>query len=157
MIRYLCDLCKRELDPDEDIRYVVKMEILAAFDPSVADEEDDDRDHLQEIQGILERLEQSADQVGENVYQQLRFDLCPECRKRFVENPLGREIAKVLDFSKNVAGGGHGRPGQLGRVVGCFASVLPGTVWRGAAVLAAGGLCLVVRCWSTRPDARRNP
>jgi hypothetical protein len=102
MIRYLCDLCKRELDPDEDIRYVVKMEIRAAFDPSVADdEEEDDRDHLQEIQSMLERLEQCNDQVGEDVYQQLRFDLCPECRKKFVKNPLGREIAKVLDFSKN--------------------------------------------------------
>ena len=102
MIRYVCDLCKRELDPDEDLRYVVKMEVYAAFDPNVAQEQDDDRDHLQEIQDILERLEQSdSEQVGEDVYQKLRFDLCPECRKRFLRNPLGRETAKALDFSKN--------------------------------------------------------
>ncbi len=101
MIRYSCDMCKRELDPDEDLRYVVKMEVYAAFDPTSADE-DDDRDHLQEIQDILERLEDAeSDEIGEDIYQQLRFDLCPECHKKFISNPLGREIAKVFGFSAN--------------------------------------------------------
>lgn len=102
MIRYCCDLCKRELDPEEDLRYVVKMEIYAAFDPMTADELDDDRDHLQEIQDILERLEDSeSEHIGEEVYQQLRFDLCPECRKKLGKNPLSREAAKVVNFSEN--------------------------------------------------------
>lgn len=102
MIRYTCDLCKREMDPDEDLRYVVQMEIYAAFDPTTDSEEDEDRDHLQEIQDILERLEQAdADRVGDDVYQRLRFDLCPECRKKFIKNPLGKEHGKVLGFSKN--------------------------------------------------------
>ena len=102
MIRYFCDLCKRDLDPDRDLRYVVKVAVYAAFDPTVADEEDDDRDHLQEIQDILERLgDAESDQVDDDVYKELRFDLCPECRRKFVKNPLGRETAKVLDFSKN--------------------------------------------------------
>ena len=102
MIRYYCDLCKRDLDPERDLRYVVKVEVYAAFDPTVADDEDDDRDHLQEIQDILERLgDAESEQVGDDVYKELRFDLCPECRRKFVKNPLGRETAKVLDFSEN--------------------------------------------------------
>lgn len=104
MIRYTCDVCGRELNPKLDLRYVVKMEVYAAFDPTAADEEDDDREHLQEIQDILERLEDAdSDQIGDDVYQQLRFDLCPECRKRFLDNPLGREVAKakVFGFSQN--------------------------------------------------------
>lgn len=101
MIRYSCDCCKRELDPEDDLRYVVKVEVYAAFDP-VTNEEEDDRDHLQEIQDILERLEDTENEyIGDDVYQQLRFDLCPECRRRFLKNPLGREPAKVLDFSEN--------------------------------------------------------
>jgi hypothetical protein len=101
MIRYTCDLCKRELDPEDDLRYVVKVEVYAAFDPTTTDEEDD-RDHLQEIQDVLERLEDAeGDQIGDEVYQQMRFDLCPECRKKFVENPLRRETAKVVGFSEN--------------------------------------------------------
>ena len=103
MLRYSCDLCKCELDPQHDLRYVVKMEVYAALAP-VGTNDDDDCDHLQEIQDVLEHLEDADDDaVGEDVYRQLRFDLCPECRKRFIENPLGREIAvaKAVGFSKN--------------------------------------------------------
>ena len=100
MIRFTCDLCKREIDPEGDLRYVVKIEIYASLDPMVLEE--DDRDHLQEMQDILERSEDlDSDQIGDDVYQQLRFDLCPECRRRFLKNPLGRENAKILNFSEN--------------------------------------------------------
>ena len=53
MIHHSCDCCKRALEAD-DLRYVVKMEVYAAFDPAATDELDDDRDHLQEIQEILQ-------------------------------------------------------------------------------------------------------
>jgi hypothetical protein len=99
MIQYSCDLCKRPLDPQDDLRYVVKVEVYAAFDPV---EMDDDTDNLQEIHEILERIEDVAsDEIGEDVYQQLRFDLCPECRKKFLKNPLGRKLVEQFDFSQN--------------------------------------------------------
>ena len=104
MIRYSCDLCKRDIDPEDDLRYVVKMEVYAAFDPAANNEDEADRDHLQEIQDILERLDDAADDsIGDDIYQQLRFDLCPECRRRFIQNPLGRQasIAQAMGFSKN--------------------------------------------------------
>jgi hypothetical protein len=102
MIRYSCDLCKRALDPEEDLRYVVKIEVYAALDPAAAAEDENDRDHLEELQDILECLEDADDaQIGDDVYQQLRFDLCPQCRKRFLQNPLGREVAKAFGFSSN--------------------------------------------------------
>lgn len=100
MIRYCCDMCRRELDPDEDLRYVVRMEVYAAIEPRPW--EDDDRDHLQEIQEVIEQLEDlDNDQIDEDVYRHLRFDLCPQCYKKFLKNPLGRETARVLDFSDN--------------------------------------------------------
>jgi len=78
------------------------MEVYAAFDPAAADEESDERNHLQEIQDILEQLEEAdSDQLGADVYRQLRFDLCAECHKKFVKNPLGREAAKLFNFSQN--------------------------------------------------------
>jgi hypothetical protein len=102
MIHYSCDLCKRDLDPDDDLRYVVKIEVFAAYDPS-AGADDDDRDHLQEIQDILETMEDAEDdRIGDDVYQQLRFDLCPDCRRKFLKNPLAREMpAKAFGFSSN--------------------------------------------------------
>jgi hypothetical protein len=102
MIRYSCDLCKREIDSQDDLRYVVKIEVYAAFDPGADAGDSDDCDHLEEIQDILERMEDSiSDEVGDDVYQQLRFDLCPECRRKFVKNPLGRKTAKAVGFSTN--------------------------------------------------------
>ncbi len=80
---------------------MVTIEIAAAFDP-IGPDGDDDRDHLDEIQDMLEQL----DDGGEGPFEpepckSVRFDLCPECRKRFAKNPLGRETAKILDFSQN--------------------------------------------------------
>jgi hypothetical protein len=88
------------LDSD-DLRYVVKMEVYAALDQGPLGD-DDDRDHLQEIQEILQHAEDACDpQIGSDVYEHMRFDLCSDCRKRFVKNPLGRETVKQLKFSKN--------------------------------------------------------
>lgn len=99
MLHYSCDLCKRPLDPDDDLRYVVKVEVYAAFDPL---EIDDDTDNLQEIHEILERLDDAESaEIGDDVYQQLRFDLCTECRKKFLKNPLGRKPIEHFNFSKN--------------------------------------------------------
>ena len=43
MIHYSCDKCKRDIDPQDELRYVVKMEINAVVEP---DEADDERDHF---------------------------------------------------------------------------------------------------------------
>lgn len=102
MIHHSCDRCKRVIDPIEDLRYVVKLEVQAAMDPLDADELEDDRDHLMEIQEILERLDDSdSDLIGDDVYQKRRFDLCPECYRQYIKNPVGREMPAHLGFSQN--------------------------------------------------------
>ena len=101
MIHYSCDQCKRPLDPDEDLRYVVKMEVYAVMDP-VEESDDDDRDSLLEIQDILQRMDDGAnDKIGDDVYRSMRFDLCADCRRKFVAHPLGRTAHKQFDFSQN--------------------------------------------------------
>jgi hypothetical protein len=74
--------------------------VYAALDP-LEDEADDDRDHLQEIQNALERLESSEEEVSNEIYHKKRFDLCSDCRQRFVENPLGQISLSQLNFSQN--------------------------------------------------------
>lgn len=102
MIHYSCDLCKRPLDPRNDLRYTVKIEVYAAFDPLELDDAEVDRDHLEELHEILERMDDATDeQLGDEVFQQLRYDLCPECRQKFLKNPLGKKASEQLDFSKN--------------------------------------------------------
>ena len=77
------------------------MEVYASLDP-MEDGLDSDRDHLQEIQDILERLDDAEnDQIGDDIYQQMRFDLCSDCRKKFLRRPLGRGPAAQFNFSEN--------------------------------------------------------
>jgi hypothetical protein len=101
MIHYTCDCCQRSIESD-DVHYIVKMEIFAAFEPGAVNALDDDRDHLQEIQEILQHTEDAAGhELDSEVYEQLQFDLCPECRKKFLKHPLGRALSKQFDFSEN--------------------------------------------------------
>ena len=100
MIHYSCDRCQRTLASD-DVRYVVRMEVQATL-------EDDntvnhDRDHLLEVQEILERLDDCEDgDVDEELYLRRSFDLCAECREALVENPLGKAKSfHNLPFSAN--------------------------------------------------------
>ena len=102
MIRYSCDRCGRPIDPEQDVRYVVKMEVYAAIDPLCAQEEDDDRDHLLEIHEILERLAESDEEsLGDDVYQKRRYDLCSDCHQKYVRDPIGQAQMHQLDFSEN--------------------------------------------------------
>lgn len=102
MIHYSCDRCKRVLDAQNDLRYVVRLEIQAVMDPIGDFEADDDRDHLMEIEEILERADdEDCDTIGDDIYQKRRFDMCPECYRKYVQNPLGREVKASLGFSQN--------------------------------------------------------
>lgn len=99
MIHFTCDCCKRLIDLEHEIRYIVRMEVFAAADAGdVA--MDDDRDYLQEIEDMLSHDDAAGELDGE-VYQHARFDLCAECRERFINNPLGRIAAVELGFSNN--------------------------------------------------------
>ena len=102
MIHYSCDRCKRIIHPESDLRYVVKLEVQAAMEPLEIDDFDDDRDHLLEVQEILERLEDAdSEAISDELYQRRRFDLCPECYRRFIKDPLGHDIRAQFGFSQN--------------------------------------------------------
>ena len=101
MMHFSCDRCKRLLDPEVDLRYVVRLEVSAVLD-TPPQETEEDRDHLLEIHEILERCTDLDDElVGDDVYQKLRYDLCGDCYKKFIRAPLGRETAEQFGFSEN--------------------------------------------------------
>ena len=83
------------------MRYILRVEVYAALD-AVDDDFDDDRDHLAEIQDILEDLvDVESEQLGDDVYHQQRYDLCSECRQRYLKNPLAQAAMQELGFSQN--------------------------------------------------------
>lgn len=102
MIHYSCDRCKREINSEDDLRYVVKLEVQAAMDPLEVDELEDDRDHLMEVQEILERLEDGdSEALSDELYQRCRYDLCADCFREYIKNPVGHEGRAHFGFSQN--------------------------------------------------------
>jgi hypothetical protein len=102
VIHYSCDRCKRIIDSQDELRFVVRMEVRAAMDMSETDDDHDDRDHLLEVHEILETMDDLEDDVvAEDIYQQLKFDLCPECYRRFMKAPVGKEATAEFNFSQN--------------------------------------------------------
>ncbi len=88
MIHYSCDKCGKVIQAEEELRYVVKIEVYPADCVEEENEEFDDiRDDLAEFNLEDEReLEDSDDEDME--YRTLRFDLCSECHKSYVRDPL---------------------------------------------------------------------
>jgi len=99
MIHFTCDCCGRSIDPADETRYVVRMEVYVAVDDG-ADPTADEDDHLEEIEDLLERLDEIDADEDERLYKQVRYDLCAGCRERFVRNPLGRGATR-LGYSDN--------------------------------------------------------
>ena len=99
MLHFSCDLCGRQLG---ERRFVVKMEVFASFDPEDIDESDLELDHLQAISQELETLDLTVEHdVDDCATRSLRYDLCPNCREKFLRDPLGRDSFRRLNYSEN--------------------------------------------------------
>ena len=65
-------------------------------------EADLEEDHMEAVSQLLRDMDDDA--PGSDVVepcQNFRYDLCEECHKRFVHDPLGKEQAQKFHFSKN--------------------------------------------------------
>ena len=99
MLHFSCDLCGQPLNEE---RFIAKVEVYPAFDPDELTEQDLDLDHLQEVAAIIEQMEATGQTPDANCEpKQFRFDLCSGCRARYVQDPLGREALRRLNFSEN--------------------------------------------------------
>ncbi len=102
MIHYSCDRCKRPIPHQESLRYVVKMEVEPMIDDCSCQGEDADLDCLTEMDEALENLEEDLlDEELSLIHQRRQFDLCPNCYREFIKNPVGREKLVPFGFSKN--------------------------------------------------------
>jgi hypothetical protein len=103
MLHVTCDLCGKELYPGHDHRYVVKMEVFAAHDPAKLTEADLDEDYMEALSQQLQEMEETGVEPAPLVpaRNHFRYDLCPECHRKFVRDPLSKEAVQKFDFSEN--------------------------------------------------------
>jgi hypothetical protein len=102
MVHFTCDLCGKELTGSGEGRYVVKMEAYPGFDPTEIKEDDLDADPMEAVAQILQRDETLLNEdAAASLHKGFRFDLCPSCHQKFLQDPLGKDAIRSFDFSKN--------------------------------------------------------
>jgi len=71
------------------LRYIARIEVLAAADPLEITLHDLLRDSRREMDALLEQCEQlTEEELMRDVYVKFEFDLCRACQKAYVRNPL---------------------------------------------------------------------
>ena len=91
MITHICDRCGRPLEQGQ-LRYVARIEVLAAADPLEITLDDLLRDNRREMDALLEQCERlTEEELMRDVYVKFEFDLCRACQKAYVTDPLSTE------------------------------------------------------------------
>lgn len=90
MIHYSCDMCGDLIQTEEELRYVVKMEVYPADEEEEHEcveglKQDMAEFNIEEEREVEEGPEDDEDDME---YRTLRFDLCSECHKRYIRDPL---------------------------------------------------------------------
>jgi hypothetical protein len=104
MLHFTCDLCGKDIDTGAATRYVLKMEVFAAGDPTELTPADLDQDPIESLSEALKAAEVEGTDPGEELAparKSFRYDLCAECHRKFLQDPLAREAEKKFHFSEN--------------------------------------------------------
>ncbi|MBY0457294.1 MAG: hypothetical protein K2V38_08160 [Gemmataceae bacterium] len=100
MTHFSCDICGRDMTHAGADRYVLKMEAFAAANTGALTDDDLETDPVEEMALLLrEQGEDLPEPLP--LCKKMRFDLCPACFRKFVDDPLGRDSAAKFQFSPN--------------------------------------------------------
>lgn len=89
MIRYECDRCGAAMGANDAQRYILRMEVFAAAGHIDLDA-DAEANPTQALDDVLRDLATAdPDEVEDQTYRMLRFDLCNACRRALLAKPLG--------------------------------------------------------------------
>ena len=84
-----CDGCGEGLLIRENVRYLVKIDVVAAYDPMEITHADLARDQEGEMARLLEAMSRmDPRELEDQVFKTFQFDLCPGCQKRYIKDPL---------------------------------------------------------------------
>ena len=90
-IRFECDKCGAVLAANDAKRFIVKMEVFAAAGPIEFTSADLAKDRSGELSALIDHLNHAdPDEIEDQTYRNLRFDLCATCHRALLRNPLNR-------------------------------------------------------------------
>lgn len=100
MIHFSCDRCQRTIAEDE-LRFTVTIEVQVAIENQLTDEEVLPEE-MKVLHEVLDELnDEEREEVKQFAYQRQQHDLCLECQREYLSNPLGAELPTRVGFSQN--------------------------------------------------------
>ena len=81
------------------LKYLVHIQILSDFDGVLPYTEDDLSEEIQAVLNTAESMD--AQELEDDVYQELSFVLCEKCKKIFARDPLSGDKA-VFSYNKKL-------------------------------------------------------
>lgn len=88
MITRICDRCGQPIE-EGALRYEVKIQVFAAYDPLEISFEDLALDHGAEIARIAEACKDlTEEELMRDVYLDFHFDLCRPCQRAYIKGPV---------------------------------------------------------------------
>ena len=101
MYHFFCDRCGKGLLVGEDVRYEATLEIKSAYDPLEITNEDLQHDFRSNIERLLKQMENRSEQeLEDEVYKLFKFDLCHQCQKEILKNPMFLKIESQKEYAK---------------------------------------------------------
>ena len=91
MLDSRCHRCDRLL-PDGNARYVVSIQVTADSDGLLPDADDPGAEIDRLLAAVEARSERS---LAHEIHSEMSFLLCPHCRVRWLDNPLGVTLRRV--------------------------------------------------------------
>lgn len=90
MLHFICDMCGKGLLVESDVRYEVTIEVKSAYDIMEINKADLKKRNLKkEMKELVDKLkDKDPQEIEDEVYKVFKFDLCRECQKKFIKNPL---------------------------------------------------------------------
>ena len=90
MLKYVCDICGRELD-ESGLIYDLNIEVKARYNMLEINLKDLLVDHMQEIKELIEKTAGlTPEKLQDDIYKVMSFHLCPECKQHYIKTPLIR-------------------------------------------------------------------
>ena len=96
-MKRFCDRCGKEIKEGE-IFYNVRIEIWADDGQIISDKEyfaSKRKEYLNELLNQIEKF--SAKELEEQIYKNLYYILCSDCRERFLANPISAPLENPFE------------------------------------------------------------
>ena len=95
MADQLCDCCGEYL-PEGSAKYTVHIQAVADFDGIIYTEDSPDQE-----EELTDGVYASVEEMGEEVFQEVAFILCENCKRKFLQDPFNRGTS-FFKGSKNI-------------------------------------------------------